>query len=386
MLFFWQQEITNEILPVSKYLSQFDQQFILTPLVRFEDKPAYNEALSKLSQAGKNINVAPVYLKSKNSNFSSLLNPNIVLSDFLSMRKVIVDCKPDVIVCFYLSHAYPLALLKKFSDFSLCTVAMGSDVNLDNSFLQKIARKFVLRNSDLIFARSWQLKDKIEKEGFKTIVSPSSTDTSFFRELNEKAKLRSKWNIDPTDQVMLTVCRLDLNKGVDTLLKSVDKLKNEKIKLLIVGDGVERKNLERFSASMGLDKKVFFMGTKSKMELLELYNLSDVFVLASYSEGLPRVLLEAMACGCIPIVTDVGSVGTVVASGYNGLLTEPGNSFAITKYVQEIFQMPEEEFRLMKVRAMKSIEGFDSGKVWRTMIDTINNSVSDKNFSSQRNL
>ena len=78
---------------------------------------------------------------------------------------------------------------------------MGSDVNLDNSILQKFAKQLVYRNSTLIFARSWKLRDKIrEVHDHNVIVNPSSTDTSFFKPLNQKAELRAKWRISPERQ------------------------------------------------------------------------------------------------------------------------------------------------------------------------------------------
>jgi len=375
MLFCWAQEIPNEILHVAKYFSEFDNQFIVTPLIRQKDKATYAEALSELSEGSGNIIVDPVYLKSPNSNFSNLLNPNTLLGDFLSIRKVIKRSKPDVIVCFYILHAYPLALLKMLSNFSLCTVAMGSDVNLDNSYLQKVAKKFVYRNSDLIIARSWKLKDILEKEcNCGVIVNPSSTDTAFFKPLNSKAKLREKWGIKVESKVILTVCRLDKNKGVDVLLKSVGTWKNENVKVLVVGDGVERKALEELSSTLGLNEKVIFLGQRGKLELLELYNLSDIFVLASYAEGLPRVLLEAMACGCVPVVTDVGSVSSVVVSGDNGFTVEPGNHLQLAEKERKVLAMPEDKLRLMQTRARQSvIANFDSKKSWQSMIESIKN-------------
>ena len=94
---------------------------------------------------------------------------------------------------------------------------------------------------------------------------------------------------------------------------------------MVVGEGEERKTLEELSYALGLQQQVTFMGLRSKIELLELYNIADLFVLSSYSEGLPRVLLEAMACGCISVATDVGSVNAVVVNGRNGFTIEPGN-------------------------------------------------------------
>ena len=373
MLFCWAQEIPNEILHVAKYFSEFEHQFILTPLIRFKDKIIYSEDLLKLSGTSENVTVAPVYLKSPNSNFSNLLNPKMLISDFLSIRKVIKYSKPDVIVCFYISHAYPLALLKKFFNFSLCAVAMGSDVNLDNGFLQKIFKKFVYRNSDLIFARSWKLKDKIEEEhNCNVIVNPSSIDTSFFKPLDSKARLKEKWHIDANAKIILTVSRLDKNKAVDVLLKSLGNSKKGNIRVLVVGEGEERKTLEELSYALGLQQQVTFMGLRSKIELLELYNIADLFVLSSYSEGLPRVLLEAMACGCISVATDVGSVNAVVVNGRNGFTIEPGNYLQLSEKAEIVLSMSEKQLRLMQTRARQSVvDNFESKKVWQSMIDSI---------------
>jgi glycosyltransferase involved in cell wall biosynthesis len=373
MFFFWADEINKEINHVTPYLAQFNHSFILTPLIRLNDKANHTEALTQLSNTSENITVEPIYLKSQNSSFTNLLNPNTLIHDLRSIRKTLKHSKPDVIVCFYLSHAYPLVLLKRSLKFSLCTVAMGSDVNLDNSFLQKMARKFVYRNSALIFARSWKLKEKIEEEHpCNVVVSPSSASTSFFRPISGKSQLRSNWGLELACPVILTVCRLDKNKGVDVLLNAISLSKHQNIHLLIVGEGTEKNALEELSRKLGLEKRVVFLGQRSKQELLELYNLADVFVLASYSEGLPRVLIEAMACSCIPVATNVGSVSALVADGVNGFLTEPGCEAGLSKAVEKVLTLPVEESALMRARARQMVvEGFDSKKVWESLINTI---------------
>jgi glycosyltransferase involved in cell wall biosynthesis len=365
---------------VAKYLAQLPQHFVVAPLVRFEDEPRYAEALRALAKSGKNIEVAPIYLKSSNMSFSNLLNPNVTIHDFLSISKVIQHTKPDAIVCFYVLHAYPLVLLKKFSEFSLCVVAMGTDVFLENSYLQKKAKRFIYRNSDLIFARSWTLKEKIEENhGSSVIVSPSSADTSFFVPLHSTASLREKWGVGLADHVILAVCRLDKNKAVDVLLKAVNTLQNDAFRVLVAGDGDERNALEELASTLGLQEKVTFLGVRNRLELLELYNLSDVFTLSSYAEGLPRVLIEAMSCKCIPVVTDAGSASALVVNGYNGFTVEPGNPQALGEKIRAVLSASETEVKLMQENARKSVtEEFDSEKVWRRMVEDISWLLSNK--------
>lgn len=373
MLFCWAQEMKITILDWAIYLAQLPQDFIITPLVRLRDKMNYEGAIFQLSQTNQNISVEPIYLKSHDSRFRNLLNPNILLRDFSQILRVIKRSRPDVIVCFYVLHAYPLVVLKKILKFSLCVVAMGSDVNLENSLLQKLVKKFIYHNCELIFACSWKLKEKVEKEyGCNVVVIPSAADTSFFRPLNARTRLRLKWGIKLKSRVILTVCRLDKNKGVDVLIKSLRTLNSPDVNLLIVGEGIERKALKELSSALEVQRNVRFLGFRDREELLELYNLADLFVLASYSEGLPRVLIEAMACGCIPIATNVGDVAAVIVDRFNGFIVNPGDHEKLAEKIKETISLSEEKIKSIQSRARAAVvDDFDSRKLIKTMIERV---------------
>jgi glycosyltransferase involved in cell wall biosynthesis len=173
--------------------------------------------------------------------------------------------------------------------------------------------------------------------------------------------------------VILTVCRLDKNKGVDVLIKSLGMLNSNDVNLLIVGEGVEQKALKELSSALGVQKNVTFLGFRNRKELLELYNLADLFALASYSEGLPRVLIEAMACGCVPIATSVGDVAAVVVDGFNGFTVNPGDYEKFAERIKEILSLSEEKIKLIQSRARRTVtDDFDSRKVIKKMVDSIN--------------
>jgi len=373
MFFCWAEEMRIELVHWLEYFFQYRGQFIIAPLIKQKEKSAYEKFFSQLNQIGSNIIVKPVYLKSPDSSFRNLLNPITLLNDSFSIFKVVNSTRPDVIVCFYLLHAYPIALISKIFNFLLCVVAMGSDVNLENNLFQRIAKDFVYRNSDIVFSASWKLKEIIEKDhGINVTVTPSSIDTSFFKPLKSKTLLRQKWNIDLGKQVIITVCRLDKNKAVDTLIRSLKILNSKDTTLLIVGEGVERKNLETLAATLGVNNDVTFLGYRNRNELIELYNLADIFALASYAEGLPRVLLEAMACGCVPIATNVGSIGAVVTNGFNGFTVEPGNPEMFSERVKEIMSFSEEKKKSMREMARQAVvENFESKKVLGIMVERV---------------
>jgi glycosyltransferase involved in cell wall biosynthesis len=370
MLFCWAQEMKTELFHLGSFFADFKFSFIITPLVRLKEKRNYLSVMSQLNKTSKNLVVDPIYLVSQDSSYLNLLHPNILFGDFLSIFRVLNRSRPDVIVCYYVSHAYPLVMLKRIFKFSLCVVAMGSDINLENSLPQRLMKAYVFRNSELIFARSWKLKERIEKEhGYSATVIPSAAESSFFRPLGSKTKLRQKWDIRENSLVILTVCTLNKNKGVDILIKSLRSLESDNVHLLIAGEGVERKSLEELSYALGLQKTVSFLGFKSRDELLELYNLSDIFALASYSEGLPRALIEAMASECIPIVTNVGDAGAVVMEGSNGFLVSPGNHEEFAERFKEVMAFSEETRKLIRSNARHTVmDDFDSQKVTGKMI------------------
>jgi glycosyltransferase involved in cell wall biosynthesis len=367
------EQLRVEIVRLAPYLAQLPHNFTLSPLVRSRDKETYNTVISQLNHANKNVSTDPIYLKSSNMGFINLLNPSVLFNDFRSIFNIIKRVKPDVVICYYVLHAYPLVVLKKIFKFSLCVVAMGSDIELDNSPLQRLTRNLILRNSDLIFACSWTLKDEIEKEYNRSAtVIPSSTDPSFFRPLGSKTQLRLKWGIQPEKRVILNVCLFEKLKAVDLIIRSLQKLDSKDVDLLLAGDGGVRKSLEQLSISLGLQKRVTFLGFRNKEELLELYNIADVFAMVSYFEGLPRALIEAMACGCVPIVTKVGSMPVVVSDGFNGFVINPGDLEKFVERVDEVFSFSEEKRKLMQTRAREAVEAdFDSRKMIKRMVDKI---------------
>jgi glycosyltransferase involved in cell wall biosynthesis len=377
MFFCWAEQLRIELLHWPKYLQEYPHNFIIAPLININDRIIYNGPLSELGRKSKNIAVSPIYLKSRNSRFRNLLNPSILISDFSSVFRVFNRSKPDVVVCFYIIHAFPLLLLKKIFGFSLSVIAMGSDINLDNNLIQRLVKKFVYPNCSLIFARSSRLKETIEKEhSGRIIVLSSGADVSFFRPLNSKRQLRQKWGIKPESHVILTVCRLDKNKGVDVLIKSIPKISDDNIRLLIVGEGAEERTLRALVRTLGIQAKVTFLGFRRREELLELYTIADLFTLASYSEGLPRVLIEAMACECIPIITNVGDAAEVVSDGYSGYLLEPGDPDGFAEKIKEIIGLPGDRLRLIQRRARESVvTRFDKRSLVKLMINEITNEI-----------
>ncbi len=131
---------------------------------------------------------------------------------------------------------------------------------------------------------------------------------------------RLRAELSPRGMVVCFAGRLVGVKGVDVLLRAVSMCRRE-LTLVIAGEGPERGRLEELAVELGVEGRVRFLGWVEGVG--ELLAASDVFVLPSYSEGMPMALIEAMAAGRACVVTDIG---LPVANGDTGLVVRAGDA------------------------------------------------------------
>jgi glycosyltransferase involved in cell wall biosynthesis len=127
-------------------------------------------------------------------------------------------------------------------------------------------------------------------------------------------------------------------KGHDLVIEALPSL--PEVRLLIVGDGPFRPELEALAGSLGVSDRVRFLGRRPHEELPELYEAADALVLASMREGWPNVLLESMACGTPVIASGVGGIPEVVAAPEAGRILPERTSAAIAATVKSLFAAP----------------------------------------------
>jgi glycosyltransferase involved in cell wall biosynthesis len=119
----------------------------------------------------------------------------------------------------------------------------------------------------------------------------------------------------------LFVGRLQYQKGVDVLLKAQAMLPADlRGHLTIVGDGPARRDIEGMVNTLGLNDSTTFLGWKSRIDLPAIYQACDVLVLPSRDEGMPNVVLEAMASGLPVVATAISGNEELVETGRTGLL------------------------------------------------------------------
>ena len=149
----------------------------------------------------------------------------------------------------------------------------------------------------------------------------------------------NRYSISNRDRVkgnLVFVGRLDLRKGIFDLIKAATYVDDPDMRLKIVGKGPLEPLVRKRIKALNLQKNVELLGHVSEDRLIELYQTSEAFILPSLYEGLPTVLLEAMACGAPCISTSVGGVPEVLHDHVDGLLIPPGNPMAMADAIRKI--------------------------------------------------
>lgn len=235
------------------------------------------------------------------------------------------------------SHLYfcsnVAAAFSKLSDIPTVVTNHGLVSQTAPTWVQNVFNptlgKFTFEVGDRILCYTDTDKERLRDRGIETRIEviPNGIDCSQF-EPN---------GVDPKQQ-LLFVGRLKDGKGPHYLIDAFSELAPEypDLSLKLVGDGPLRDDLEEQAASLGIDDRVDLLGEVPNDELPQLYNESLAFVLPSLSEGLPRTVLEAMACGRPVVTSDLEQLRPIVDGA--GYTTEPGSVTDLAETLQDLVE------------------------------------------------
>ena len=162
-------------------------------------------------------------------------------------------------------------------------------------------------------------------------------------------------DINSNELIFLSVGRFNEQKDYPNLFKAISTLKNKinkELKFYIAGDGELRPQLEQLIVDLGISDSVVLLGKRS--DIPSLLNKADYFVLSSRHEGLPTVVIEAMACGTFVIATDCG--GSAEIMGDTGILVPPQNSEALAQALKQAVNKTPLEIQENNLKARQRVE------------------------------
>jgi glycosyltransferase involved in cell wall biosynthesis len=135
-----------------------------------------------------------------------------------------------------------------------------------------------------------------------------------------------------------TVARLVPWKGIDDLLHAAKLVlsKRSDVKFVIIGDGPDKKTLQRLTKTLGIEEFVYFTGRQSREKVIKYLASADIFVLPSHFDSTPNALLEAMVSGKAVIVSDFPGNAEVVENNFDGLVFKTGD---VNELVEKLLEL-----------------------------------------------
>lgn len=206
----------------------------------------------------------------------------------------------------------------------------------------------------------------------KVIVLENSVDYERFADVSiSKDDARRMLGIPTNAFVFGTIARFGPFKGHSFLVSAFRKVKSEipSAQLILVGEGPFKQDIQQQAASAGMAQSVHFLGQRS--DIPELLRATDVFVLPSIgSEGMPRVLLEAMTVGVPCIGTSVGGTPEVLCDGTVGRVVPPRDADALAEAMTDLAKAPDLELKSLTEKARERIRTLFSHNVVAKKLDS----------------
>lgn len=198
-----------------------------------------------------------------------------------------------------------------------------------------------------------------------------------------KQIVRTELGIGANEFAIIQVARLNALKDHATAIRTLKRLNDNDVpaRLILIGDGEERHQLEQMVAEQQLSKAVVFLGARS--DIPRLLAAGDAFLLSSISEGIPLTLIEAMGAG-IPIVsTDVGGIPEVIEHGKSGLLAPARDDEQLASHLRTLWQNPKQRTELADNGCQRAIENFSLNHMHQQYVDVYESLLKQPSTSRQ---
>ncbi len=331
----------------------------------------------------------------------SIQNKNVRIITFLCNKQFDISClneirkviKNDQITTIH-SHGYKsdfyAFVARTLSPIHKITLYATNHLWKDTTKKEKLYKysdAVVLRFFNKIIAVSTKIKESMINVGInknKIIVIDNGINVKNKDFTFPRIEARKLLKLNDSDFIIGCVGSLTSEKGHKNLLLSFQYLEpnnRDQAKIIIIGDGSELEALKTIIITQGLEKKIIMVGRRD--DARKLYSAFDIFVLPSYNEGLPMVMLEAMAASIPVIASNVGAIPNVITHNRNGFLTQPGDACDIAQKI-DMLRHDNKLRILFATRGQQTIEKYYSSK---KMVQSYENiyASSDKSVGDFRN-
>lgn len=266
-----------------------------------------------------------------------LLFPFFMIASIINLIRECRKINAQIIHAHWvLPNGFIAAVASKILGIPFIITLHGSDIFMaDKNFLFRAFARWTFKQSSYVTACSQELYERAKKINKEINIEliPWGADPQKFKPLENREEIRKKYGWASDEIIISVLGRMVYKKGFSQLLDTAPDLinSNPKVRFVIGGSGPLENELKEKADKLGLSKPVSFPGPIPWNEVPEFLGASDIFVLPSQRDeagnldGLPTVLLEAMACGLPCVASDVGGVSLVIDPGNNGFIFQPDN-------------------------------------------------------------
>ena len=294
-------------------------------------------------------------LKNSVSIFNAIAN-NIERIKVIAKRLIKID--PDIVISFMTETNIISTIGCRIINKPII-IAERISYDFLASRVWVVLRKLVYRFSDALIVQTRYDREKYQ----------CSANTSI---INNPLNIKKMVSNHREEKNILAVGRLNRQKGFDRLIKAFSNLDQKDWKLTIIGEGGERKNLERLIKDLSLEDYISMPGRTEAIE--KWYQKSPIFVLSSRMEGFPNVLCEAMAYGCACVSFDcIAGPNEIITDKVDGYLVKNGDIDALSTRINFLINDAEERRRIGK-EAMKISDRLNIDSImgqWDRIIEKI---------------
>jgi teichuronic acid biosynthesis glycosyltransferase TuaC len=313
-------------------LCNFFDISVLSPRPSLSPKSWFDSSSARLSPRKVDERLNPSFVQVPYMPFLGTPANYLLMRMFLRKRvgRIVRKTGIDAIVCSWL---YPdgcaMAAIARKLDVPIILITQGTDTHHYIHF--PIRKKYILAAIEqrcAVISRSAALRLLLEQAGADADkIHPiyNGVDQSIFYP-RDRALCRTSLGLDHDETIFVFVGNFLPVKNPEFLLRAFSSTASTKKSVLVmIGRGPMRPGLEKLCVRLGIAERVKFTGSLSSQEVSTWMGAADCLCLCSHNEGLPNVIMEAMATGLPVISTDVGGIGELLGTDNRGVLIEPGD-------------------------------------------------------------
>lgn len=259
-------------------------------------------------------------------------------------RKILKDVKPDIMQGFYIGFAGYIGAFVGFHPFLVFTGGPDLLVFPRKSFFHRLWTKFALKRIDFLTHTSEEANAAAVKFGFPAARSKFlhiGIDLKQFNPSVDTGNLKEQLGIKGQPMLLSTRGLFDKYYNISGLLRTFDLVLKELPEARLVLKYYSAPEKEKFvilSQKLGIYDKIIWVGRVDYSDLPKYYRAADAYVSLSFTDSGPVSMLEAMACGCVPVVSNLKNIGEWVKNGENGYLVNPNDYKAAAQAIVSLLK------------------------------------------------